>query len=247
MIISTIKTRPITDKDNDLRKILDEYIKSPKEGSIVAVTSKIVAICEGRIKKISECDKKQLIIKETQHYLAPEDNKYDITLTIKNNLLMPSAGIDESNAFSHYILWPKNPQKSALEIWLFLKKKFKLKKLGVIITDSKTTPLRWGTTGVGIGYCGFSPLNNYIGKSDIFGRPFKVSKANVLDGLAAAAVLAMGEGAEQTPIAIIEDAHFVKFQQNPPTKNELQNLSIDIKDDIYAQILSATKWRKGGA
>ena len=45
-----------------------------------------------------------------------------------------------------------------------------LKKVGVIITDSKTTPLRWGTSGVAISYSGFSPLKNYIGSPDIFGK-----------------------------------------------------------------------------
>ena len=36
--------------------------------------------------------------------------------TIKNNLLIPSAGIDESNANHNYILWPKDPAGIAKKI-----------------------------------------------------------------------------------------------------------------------------------
>ena len=34
----------------------------------------------------------------------------------------------------------------------------------------------------------------------VTGRPFKMSQANVAAGLAAAAVVVMGEGSEQTPL-----------------------------------------------
>ena len=45
--------------------------------------------------------------------------------------------------------------------------RFSLKNVGVIITDSRTTPLRWGVTGFSIAYSGFEPLKNYIGTKDI--------------------------------------------------------------------------------
>lgn len=172
--------------------------------------------------------------------------KYNITISIKNNLLIPTAGIDESNGDGYYILWPKNPQKSANLIRQHLRNKFKLKKLGVIITDSKTTPLRWGTTGTGIGYSGFDPLNNYIDTPDVFGRHLRVTKANILDGLAAAAVVVMGEGDERTPIAVIEDIPFVRFVDNDPTDTELGNLEISIDDDLYAPLIKNADWHKGG-
>jgi dihydrofolate synthase / folylpolyglutamate synthase len=48
---------------------------------------------------------------------------------MKDNTLIPSAGIDESNANGYYILRPKNIQKMTKEIWQYLKKKCKIKKL----------------------------------------------------------------------------------------------------------------------
>ena len=135
--------------------------------------------------------------------LSNQKNIYGIDLTIKNNILIPNAGIDESNGAGYFILWPKDPYKSARQIHQYLKKRFKIKNIGIIITDSKTTPLRWGTTGTSLAHYGFLALNNYIGREDIFGRKLRFTRANIADGLAAAAVCAMGEGSEQTPLCLI--------------------------------------------
>lgn len=241
----SIKTHKIT-SSQALSQIINRYISSLKEKSIVVITSKIVSICEGRVVKIGEIDKKKLIEQEAEYYLPSYGNKYNITLTIKRNLLVPTAGIDESNGNGYYVLWPKDPQKTANEIREYSKKKFSLRHVGVIITDSRTTPLRWGTTGIAIAHSGFSALNNYIGKPDIFGRPLHVTKANIVDALAAAAVLVMGEGNEQTPLAIIEDLPFVKFQDRNPSKSELKGLQISMRDDLYAALLKGVEWLRGG-
>jgi len=245
MKISSIKTHKIRPYKQNLFEILDKYLKILRERSIVVITSKIVSICQERVIKIEKAEKKELIKKEAEYFLPPEENKYNITLTIKGNFLLPTAGIDESNGAGYFILWPKNLQKTANEIRKYLGRKFSVKKIGVIITDSKTTPLRWVTTGIAIVHSGFTALNNYIGKPDIFGRKFKVTKANVLDALAASAVLVMGEGAEQTPLAVIEDVPFVKFQNRDPSEKELKDFCINIEDDLYGPLLKIVKWQKG--
>ncbi len=244
MEIIPIKTHKIIPGEN-LFKVIGQYIPDLEEKSVVAITSKIVSICEGKVVKIGKIDKKKLIEQEADYYLPPEQSKYNISLTIKDNLLVPTAGIDESNGNGDYILWPKDPQKTANKTREYLKKKFSLKYVGVIITDSKTTPLRWGTTGIALAHSGFSALNNYIGQPDIFGRLLHVTKANIIDGLAAAAVLAMGEGNEQTPLAVIEGVPFVKFQNRNPSKSELQGLKISMKDDLYAALFKGVEWLKG--
>jgi len=246
MKIFSIKTNKIKPYKQNLFEILDKYLKSLKKRSIVVITSKIVSICEGRVVKIETADKKELIKQEAEYFLPPEENKYNITLTIKRNLLAPTAGIDESNGNGYYILWPEDPQKTANEVRKYLANRFSLKEVGVIITDSKTTPLRLGTTGVAIAHSGFVALNNYVGKPDIFGRKFKVQKANLLDALATSAVLVMGEGSEQTPLAIIEDIPFVRFQNRNPSRRELKDFCINIDDDLYGPLLKGARWRKGG-
>lgn len=245
MNIKAIKTHKITKKDSDLFAVLDKYITELSEESIVAVTSKIVAICEGRIIPVLKTDKDELIKQEADLYLPREENQYNLFLTIKNNLLAVSAGIDESNADGNYVLWPADPQGMANKIRQHLTKKFGLKKIGVIITDSKTTPLRWGVTGAAIAHSGFSALKDLIGSKDLFGRKLKMTKVSIMDGLAASAVLVMGEGSEQTPIAVISDVPFVKFCDRNPTEKELSELKIAIEEDVYSPLLKSVSWRRG--
>lgn len=245
MKVTPIKTHKITNKDNDLFKILDKYISHLSEKSIVAVTSKIVSICEGRIvKKVSEEQKDKLAKKEADYYLPREFNQYGFMITINRGVMVASAGIDESNGAGYYVLWPKDPQKSVNAIRRYLAKKFKLNYIGVIITDSKLTPLRWGVTGVSISHSGFREINSYIGKPDIFGRKLKAEKVNVADALATSAVVEMGEGNEQQPLAIIEDLSFVSFQKRNPTQKELDGIKIAFGDDVFSSLISSVKWQQ---
>lgn len=245
MNIVPIKTKKVTSNDKNIINVLNEYLPEIKERSIVAITSKIISITEGRVVAIGSIDKDRLIKQESEYYLSREENKFNVSLTIARNNLVATAGIDESNGDGNYVLWPKDPQQSANTIREHLKKKFNLKEIGVIITDSKTTPLRWGVAGFALAHSGFLALKNYIGKEDLFGRKFEYEMLNIADSLAAAATLVMGEGAEQTPIAIMSDLNNVQFQDRNPTEGELKSLKITLDEDLYAPLLKAVKWRKG--
>lgn len=248
MQIQSYKTKAVVQGD-DLHTVIDEAIPELHDEDIVVVTSKIVSICQGRMQKVTtEEDKFELIRKESEYFIENDaTRKYNLALTITNGILIPNSGIDESNGNHYFILWPAKPMDAAKEIWEYLKTTHHLKKLGVIITDSHTTPLRWGTSGIGIAWCGFKALNTYIGKPDIFGRPLEVTKASIIDGLSAAAVVTMGEGNEQTPLAIIRDASFVEFSEEPPTQEEIDSFPISFDDDLYSPILKPAAWEKGGA
>ena len=163
----------------------------------------------------------------------------DIVLTIKDHTLIPSAGIDESNGQRYYILWPKNSSKEAKKIAVMLKKRDKIKRFGVIITDSHTTPLRWGTQGISIGFFGIEPLKDYRGKKDIFGRKLKYTQSNIVDSLANLGVLMMGEGKEQTPMVIIRGFKNLRFTN----KGTHRKLVIDPKKDLYYPLLKIFKKR----
>src|SRR3989344_3685329 len=210
MRVNAIKTHKITVKDKDILNIFNRYLPSIAERSIVVVTSKIVAICEGRTAKVAGTDKDRLIEQEAEYFLPKEENKWGFHLTITNGIIIASSGIDESNGNGQYILWPKNPQKSANMIREFLVSEYNLQEVGVVITDSRISPLRRGVTGVAIAHSGFLALKDYIGRPDIFGHNLKVTKANIADALATASVVMMGEGREQTPIGVITELPFVK-------------------------------------
>ncbi len=251
MIAKALKTRRLIPPKDDLLSVIAESFSKLKikEKSIIVVTSKVISIWEGNCikqagKKNKDKSKEELIKKESNFYIDKKHvpNK-QVILTIKNNILIPSAGIDESNANGYYILWPKDSFLSAKKIYYFIKKKFGLKKFGVIISDSHTTPMRTGIMGIAVAFFGFYPLKDYRGKKDIFGRKLKMSQTNIVDSLAATAVYAMGEGAEQMPIAIIEDAGDIKFLEKDFSKKN--PLDISIKKDIYAPILKNKLWKKG--
>jgi len=236
MKLTAIKTRVFVPPQDDLYKLLDEFLPELKEKEVVFVTSKIVAIHQGRCIPVSEVkDKDDLIKQEADYYIPRADspNNY-VVLTIKDHTLIPSAGIDESNANKHYILWPKEINKTATDIKNYLQNKFNIKNLGIIITDSRCTPFRYGVVGVAIGYSGIKPLKNYVGSSDIFGRQLKVSKVNIIDSLAATAVLCMGEGAEQTPLALASELEsLVEFTNEDMT----EEIFIPKEEDIYYPLL----------
>lgn len=229
MIVKAIKTSIFKEGDN-LQVFIVRHIPRPKEKSVVVVTSKIAALSEGRTAaKKSEKEKEKLIRKESDFAL---ETKY-CWLTIKDGVVMASAGIDESNANGKLILLPKDSFKTAAAIRKFLITRCKVKNLGVLITDSRTIPLRAGIVGMALGYAGFKGVKDYRKKKDIFGRPFHFSRTDIADSLAAAAVLVMGEGKEQQPLAIIENAP-IEFCEKV-SRNDLQ---IDPKDDMYRPLFS---------
>lgn len=245
MKIKSIKTHKITSSDN-LFDILDRYIKNLKDKSIVVIASKIIAITEGRIVQLSEGERENLIIKEADLYLLKKKHKHGLFITIKNNYLTYSSGIDESNTGGYSVMWPENPQETANKIRKHLMSRSDLDSLGVIITDMLAIPLKWGVIGGAIAYSGFKPLKDLRGKPDIFGRALQYTQVGHLHGLAAAAAVVMGEGDEQTPLGKIEDISFVEFVNRNPTEEELNSLKIAPDEDLYGPMLEAVKWKKGG-
>lgn len=246
MKVTGIKTS-LVHKNTDLFSFLDKELTHIEERTIIAISSKIIALSEGRvISKTQNITKEKLIEQESDLYIDSDYSKYGFHMTITKNILIASAGIDESNADGeNFVLWPKNPQNSAVTIWNHLRKRHNCKNIGVIITDSKLSPLRWGVTGIAISYCGFAPLNDFRGKPDAFGKPLRVTQVNVADGLAAAAALIMGESNEQMPIAKIQDVPFVTFQDSAPSEKDLQELIINKEDDLYAPLINSSLWKKG--
>ena len=247
MQIIPYKTHKILPNES-LFGILDQYLPEIIPQSIVVITSKIISFCQNRIlKKDAVKNKYELIRKEADLYLEGDYiEKYGVCLTIKNHFLIPTAGIDESNGNGYYILYPEDLQKTAFEIWQHLRKRIALQKIGVLITDSHTTPLRRGVTGIALAWCGFKPLFSYVGKPDIFGSLLRVTSINILDSLAASAVFVMGEGEEQTPLAVIQQAPKITFQDQPPTEEEIQSITIMPSEDLYAPLLTSVSWQKGG-
>lgn len=223
MLVRPVKTRIFLEGEN-LPDFIQNYIPKLKDGSVLVVTSKIVALAEKRTVANDEKTKIKYIKSESQFALP---TKW-VWLTLKDGFVIANAGIDESNADGKLILLPKDSYSAASKIRTEMMKRYDLKNLAVILTDSRIWPLRAGVTGVALGYAGLKGLKDYRKRKDLFGRGFKFETVSVVDSLAAAAVITMGEGDECIPLAVIEDAP-VEFASRV-NKTELQ---IALEDDIY--------------
>lgn len=245
MQITPIKTNVVKPGTITLLQLVDSAVAECAEGSVLAITSKIVSLCEGRVVPRDGTDLTKLVMQESDYYLPAELMGHGYYLSIANNTLTPMAGIDESNGDGNYVLWPTDCQATANLVRAHLAQRFGLQKVGVVITDSDCQPLRWGTTGVALAHSGFRALRDYRGNPDLFGRPYAVTQASISGGLAAAAVLAMGEGNEKTPLCLLSDLPFVVFEPNDPTEAELAGLRIDRHEDLFGPLLNAVKWEQG--
>ena len=195
------------------------------EKMILAVSSKLFSLAENCIAQNE--DKIQLVQKEADHDLG--ESSYGFHLTIKEGLVLPSAGIDQSNSpTGDYLLFPKKPYLSLKKLWIHLRKQWKVKNLGLLMTDSHTTPLRRGVTGTAVAHWGFKAVKDCRGQKDLYQRELKVTTVNNIDALAGIAVWMMGEGNEQRPLALIENAS-LEWEE----ESSSQEIRIPLEEDLY--------------
>lgn len=220
--------------NDDLEKFILHYLPKVADKSVIVITSKIVALAQNR--KIDSGNKVEWIKKESQSYIK---TKW-CYLTLKDGHWCANAGIDESNVDGKgFILWPENSYQVARQLRQRLSKHYRINNLGILITDSRIFPLRAGVSGVALAYAGFAGLRNYIGKKDLFGRKLKMTKTNIADGLAATAVLVMGEGAEACPLVLIQNP-VIEFRANV----DPAELRINPKDDLYRPLFQRLRRKK---
>jgi F420-0:gamma-glutamyl ligase len=222
--------RPPKDDIFDLLTAVPEIC----ERTIICIASKIVAIHQGRTVPIKDDSDKLRLINEEASYAIPRQISpgEHATLTITDGSIIGSAGIDRSNGDNHFVLWPKNSHQEARKVRDYFLKRDGVKECGVIVADSHSSPMRRGAMGFSLGFAGFAPLKSYVGVQDIFGNPMKTEVENVVDALAAAASVTMGEGGEQTPVVVITDLDFVVFDEIDHSKEVV----VPIEEDVYYPI-----------
>jgi dihydrofolate synthase / folylpolyglutamate synthase len=244
MYVHGIQLKALTPPKDSLLAAIEASDMRLKENDIVAISSKVVSIDEGRAVPLKSISKERLTVGEAEWYRVPKKrSKWRRVFTVNGGALVGGAGIDESNGSGHYILYPKDPEKSARRLRRWLMRKYALRSLAVIITDSTSVPFRRGAVGFALSWDGIDPLRDYRGTQDLFGRRIDIEMANLIDQLASAAVLEMGEGAEGTPMAVIRDAKNIVLK-NRSSKEEAQ-LKVAPRNDLFAPILWGKEWKRG--
>lgn len=232
-----IKTRILQPPQDDLFSLFSEALATLQEGDVLVISSKVVAIHEARCVLESEFDKEKHI-EQAADVVIPRPN-WPSPLTIINNVMVGAAGVDRSNSNDYFTLLPLDPFASAERVYKYIEEHFKLKHFGVIITDSRSQPCRYGATGVEIGFWGLKPLESHIGKEDLFGRKMRFERTNIVDAIAAGANLVMGEVAESTPLVIVRGVPNLQFELG----NFKDQLFCPFEDDImkvlYERFLKA--------
>ena len=245
MNITEIKTRKILPPKDDLTDLLS-FVPRLSENMVIAISSKVISICEGSTKSTKIISHEALVDRLADLKLEPVTrSRNDMILTQIGNILVESSGVDVSNANGYYILLPKSPYKTAQTIWSYLKKRDGIKNLGVIITDSHSVPRRKGAEGYSLSSYGFQASHGYKGGLDIFKRHFHFTASDVADSLAAAAVLVMGEGNECTPIAVIDNVPRIDFFSKKISLRRNKYYSwVNPNLDVYGPLLQSKLWKK---
>ena len=217
----------------DLPAFIARHIKSMAEDSVLAVTSKVVALWKNCVVPYESEAQKEALIK--LHSTACLKTKL-AWLSIKAGMVMTNAGLDVSNAHGQIILLPPDLYACAAELRAALKKVWKCSNFGIIITDSMILPLRAGVIGAAVAYSGFCGVRDLRGSRDLFGRPLKTTLVDTADTLAAGAALMMGEAAERCPLCLITQAP-VRFTDT----TDPREIKYPVQDDLYAPLFKAAK------
>ena len=197
--------------------VLSMHAHTLHEGDVIVISSKYVAISQGRTinesSVIATNDARKMaqklkmrtrlaeaVLRESELIMG---GVAGFAMALTGGILAPNAGIDSSNSHEdEIILYPADSYNVAEQIRRKTFLKFGI-HVGIVIADSRLLPMRAGTCGVAIAFAGLNPVNDQRGKIDLDGKPLVVTKIAIADSIATMANHAMGEGSELTPFAIV--------------------------------------------
>lgn len=206
-IISGLQSMGETILDDDVL-VLAQKVVSKAENRYVDLRT--VEPSAEAIKLGEEVDKDprkvQVILNESREVVRKREG----VLIVEHRLgfVQANAGVDQSNILHDEndenicLLLPVDPDASARRIRDDIKSRLDV-DVGVIINDSLGRAWRNGSLGLAIGVAGFTALEDYIGKTDLYGRELMVTQVGAADEMAAGASLVMGQTNERTPVVLV--------------------------------------------
>lgn len=217
LTLTPVVVQPRASRFDVVPLIEDKLGSRLKDGDVLVISSKFVAVSEGRVVKLGSVragagarelatkyrmDARlcELVLRESDGILGGVPG---FILASKNGLLTPNAGIDKSNVkHGMVVLYPRRPEVSAWRIREALRFSRGV-SIGVVICDSRLSPTRRGTTGVAVASSGIEAILDMRGRADLFGNVLKVTSQALADDLSSAAEILMGESDEAKPIVLV--------------------------------------------
>lgn len=187
--------------------VVAQKIVSKREGRTIELETVIAGDDAKRIADDAARDPQmvQLILDESSEVLRA--NRAAIVARHRTGHVLANAGIDASNVaggdVGTLLLWPRDPDVSARAIRQDIAAVRGVCP-AVVIADSMGRAWRIGTVGTAIGCAGLTVVDDRRGTGqDLFGRVLQATQIAIADAVAAMATLAMGEGDEGTPAALV--------------------------------------------
>jgi len=200
LTIRPVRGLPELREGDDLAHMIRERTDL-EAGDVVVVVQKAISKIEGRIARVDESEKMEVILSEAKRVVRTRGSL--VIAETRHGFICASAGVDASNAPEPgtLVLLPIDPDASAS---LLRERLGELtgRVVGVIVTDSFGRPWRQGTTDVAIGAAGIEVLRDLKGERDPNGYELKSTVIAIADEIAGAAQLVMGK-LDRTPVAIV--------------------------------------------
>ena len=190
------------------------------DGDIVVVAQKIVSKAEGAIVRLAEVVPSaraltwaaehgkdaalvEVVLREARRIVRMERGV--IIAETRHGFVCANAGVDASNVTPGFVTTlPADPDRSAEGIRNGLARDLQV-NAAVIVADSFGRPWREGVVNVALGVAGLTPLDDYRGRADLFGRRLHSTIVAVADEIASAAELVMSKTA-RVPVAVVRGA-----------------------------------------
>ena len=245
---------PLIRPGDDMAKMIVEVARrndlQVEDGDVIVVAQKIFSKAENRIVRLKDVvpsrkaediaratgkDRKfvELVLRETKKIVKASPEV--LLVEDKRNLVCINAGIDKSNVKGrgNFALLPENSDGSARKCRLEIKK-LTGKNVAIVVCDTYSRPFRRGQVNFAIGVAGIRLFKDYRGKEDLFGYVLKVKNVAVVDEIAAAAELLMGQAKEATPVVIFKGLNKWVLSHNNGNINDLQ---ISRDEDLFKDTL----------
>ncbi len=230
--IIPLRTIPDVRPGDDLAFLIFDACRregvSLEDGDVVVVSSKVVSKSEGRIVDLDsvspggdalELSRKVGIDPRLVQLILEEGDvlkiKRDLIITYSRGIVCSNAGIDMSNvdgSGKRVVLLPEDPDRSAREIRRRLME-LSGRKIAVIVVDTCGRPFRKGAVNFAIGIAGIRPFRTYIGRRDRYGYIMQKTNICIVDEIAAAAELAMGQGDEGIPVVVVKGVEYEECEE----------------------------------